>query len=157
MPQRFSKIFAAFLRPFGSLDFAVVRVTKEKIYQRRRLAISISRLLKVVRGALREAATGAECGQKGSRKVERLCGTRRNSGTSELSALAGSERYGAVTTQSKILPRCHNSHFCSLCHRGILLGSAFPKPCYTGLRRRETTTAACHRMYLCACFKRAIR
>jgi len=38
-------------------------------------------------------------------------------------------------SQSKILPRCQNSLFAHFSPAGILLGSAFPKPCLCGLRR----------------------
>ena len=38
-------------------------------------------------------------------------------------------------SQSKILPRCHNSLSAHSATFGILLGSAFPKPCLCGLRR----------------------
>ena len=39
--------------------------------------------------------------------------------------------------QSKILPRCQNSLSAHFAPAGILLGSAFPKPCYGGLRRKK--------------------
>ena len=48
----------------------------------------------------------------------------------------GSERKFAVT-ESKFLPRCQNPQFCGFVPRGNLLGSAFPKPCYGGLRRKR--------------------
>ena len=38
-------------------------------------------------------------------------------------------------TKSKILPRCQNSLIAPFAPVGILLGSAFPKPCLCGLRR----------------------
>ena len=38
-------------------------------------------------------------------------------------------------TESKILPRCQNSLSAHFAPAGILLGSAFPKPCLCGLRR----------------------
>ena len=37
--------------------------------------------------------------------------------------------------QSKILPQYQNSLFAHFAPAGILLGSAFPKPCLCGLRR----------------------
>jgi hypothetical protein len=46
----------------------------------------------------------------------------------------GSERKFAVT-ESKILPQYQNSLFAHFAPAGILLGSAFPKPCLCGLRR----------------------
>lgn len=41
----------------------------------------------------------------------------------------------AAVFQSKILPRFQNSLFAHFAPAGILLGSAFPKPCLYGLRR----------------------
>ncbi|WP_343013300.1 hypothetical protein [Blautia obeum] len=38
-------------------------------------------------------------------------------------------------TESKILPQYQNSLFAHFAPAGILLGSAFPKPCLCGLRR----------------------
>ena len=46
----------------------------------------------------------------------------------------GSERKFAVT-ESKILPQYQNSLIAHFAPAGILLGSAFPKPCLCGLRR----------------------
>ena len=41
----------------------------------------------------------------------------------------------SVSCQSKILPQYQNSLFAHFAPAGILLGSAFPKPCLYGLRR----------------------
>ena len=41
----------------------------------------------------------------------------------------------SVSCQSKILPQYQNSLFAHFAPAGILLGSAFPKPCLCGLRR----------------------
>ena len=40
-------------------------------------------------------------------------------------------------SQSKILPRCHNSLSAHSATFGILLGSAFPKPCLCAAKRQK--------------------
>jgi hypothetical protein len=51
----------------------------------------------------------------------------------------GSERKFAVT-ESKILPQYQNSLFAHFAPAGILLGSAFPKPCFAPLRAKKLKT-----------------
>ena len=55
----------------------------------------------------------------------------------------------SVSCQSKILPQYQNSLFAHFAPAGILLGSAFPKPCLCGLRRLSRRShAAAERRFL---------
>ena len=55
----------------------------------------------------------------------------------------------SVSCQSKILPQYQNSLIAHFAPAGILLGSAFPKPCLCGLRRLSRRShAAVERRFL---------